>query len=49
MIIPYLCIPVGCFYILLHTIRLLFERTSDTLSTADAELTENVYEGGTKK
>jgi len=49
MIIPYLCIPVGCFYILLHAIRLLFERTSDTLSTADAELTENIYEGGTKK
>ena len=48
MIIPYLCIPIGCFYILLHTIRLLLERTSDTLSTADAELTENTFKGGTK-
>jgi len=38
MIIPYLSVPAGCLYMALQVVKLMFEKTTGTLSTADTEL-----------
>lgn len=46
MVIPYLAIPLGCFYFLLVVLELLLERSTGALSTADTELEAIREKGG---